>query len=147
MRHLFIRWEQIFRKLSRAPQRLLLFDYDGTLAPLCDRPSEAKLSRMIRFGLHRLAHQPGSSVGIVSGRQIDDVRRLVGIPGLIYVGNHGLEIEGSGWGFLYPVTNDRLRVLQQLITTATPLIKPFKGAWFENKKWTLSLHYRLVHGR
>jgi trehalose 6-phosphate phosphatase len=35
-------------------------------------------------------------VAIVSGRDLLDVRALVGIPGLAYVGSHGLEIAGPG---------------------------------------------------
>ncbi len=39
---------------------------------------------------------------IVSGRSLQDVAGKVGLPGLIYAGNHGLEIEGPGLKFVEP---------------------------------------------
>ena len=35
-------------------------------------------------------------MGVVSGRALDDVKRMVGVDGIYYAGNHGFEIEGPG---------------------------------------------------
>ncbi len=43
--------------------------------------------------LERLAKFPDVHVAIISGRQLDDLQRKVGVEGLTYAGNHGLEIK------------------------------------------------------
>jgi trehalose 6-phosphate phosphatase len=147
MRSFFASWDTIARRLKEAPHWLLLFDYDGTLAPIRDRPEYARLPASTRQRLRRLADANGNFVGIVSGREIHDLRRLVALDQLIYVGNHGFEIQGTGWGFLYPTSQERLRQLRATIAHVQREIRPFREAWVENKKWTISVHYRQVRGR
>jgi trehalose-phosphatase len=43
--------------------------------------------------LEQLSDLAGVSLAIISGRSLKDLRQKVGVPGIIYVGNHGLEIE------------------------------------------------------
>src|SRR3954447_19291349 len=74
----------------------LLFDVDGVLAPIVARPS---LSAVPEAALQALSALVGRYrlVACVSGRALADVRRLVPVPGLLYAGNHGLELDdGSG---------------------------------------------------
>ena len=47
------------------------------------------LSRQV---LERLANMPDVFVAVISGRSVNNVREMVGIPGITYAGNHGLEI-------------------------------------------------------
>ena len=78
--------------------RAVFLDYDGTLTPIVARPELAVLSDDVRRCVERLS---GSCpVTIVSGRDVSDVRQLVGIDRLGYVGSHGLDVvgpEGSGF--------------------------------------------------
>jgi trehalose 6-phosphate phosphatase len=77
--------------LLRAPEQAGIFlDVDGTLAPIVLRPEEATVPRDGRDLLARLADRY-ALVACVSGRQAEDVRALVGVDSLTYVGNHGLE--------------------------------------------------------
>src|SRR5271166_3753400 len=92
-------WErlpEIERQIAKAPHLLVLLDYDGTLTPLVDRPEIAVLDPRTRLAITTLAGRPITSVAILSGRALEDVKTLVGIDGLIYAGNHGLEIQGPG---------------------------------------------------
>lgn len=69
----------------------LLFDVDGTLAPIVDRPDGAEVPEATRAELRRLAGRYGL-VACISGRPGSDAARVVGVPGLTYVGEHGLEL-------------------------------------------------------
>ena len=57
-----------------------VFDVDGTLAPIAPTPADARVPPETRRALRRLARRRDTLVGIVSGRPIAQVARLVG-PG------------------------------------------------------------------
>ena len=42
-------------------------------------------------------------MGIISGRLLLEIKAVIGIEGIYYVGNHGLEIEGLGLKLINPV--------------------------------------------
>jgi trehalose 6-phosphate phosphatase len=78
--------------LREAPERsALLFDVDGTLAPIVARPELAEVPPATKAELERLAGRY-LVVAFVSGRRGEEARRLVGLAGSRYVGNHGLEL-------------------------------------------------------
>ncbi len=79
-------------RLREDPARAAIFtDVDGTLAPIVPRPEEAAVPARASELLARLAERYGM-VGCVSGRQAAEARRLVGVEGIAYAGNHGLEL-------------------------------------------------------
>ena len=69
----------------------VLTDVDGTLAPIVERPEQAGVPAEARAVLERLSERYGL-VGCISGRRAAEARRLVGVEGLAYSGNHGLEL-------------------------------------------------------
>ena len=69
----------------------LLFDVDGTLAPIVASPGDACVPSETRTELLRL-HGRYGLVACVSGRPGIDAARVVGLPELTYVGEHGLEL-------------------------------------------------------
>jgi trehalose 6-phosphate synthase/phosphatase len=70
----------------------LLLDYDGTLSPLAPHPDLAVIPPETKKVLERLARMPDVFVAIISGRGVNNVMAMVGIEGITYAGNHGLEI-------------------------------------------------------
>src|SRR5262249_40057132 len=66
-----------------------IFDLDGTLAPIAPTPARARVSAAVRRGLHRLARKPDMVIGVVSGRPLKQVERLVGGRDLWLAGLHG----------------------------------------------------------
>lgn len=81
------------RRLAAEPARAaLLLDVDGTLAPIVPRPEDAAVPAETRAELARLRDRYGL-VACVSGRPASDAERVVGVPGLRYVGEHGLELD------------------------------------------------------
>jgi trehalose 6-phosphate phosphatase len=69
----------------------ILTDVDGTLAPIAARAEDAAVPAAARQALAALSERFGL-VGCVSGRQAEEARRLVGLEGIAYAGNHGLEL-------------------------------------------------------
>jgi trehalose 6-phosphate phosphatase len=69
----------------------ILSDIDGTLAPIVERPETAVVPDAARTALEKLAGE-FALVACVSGRRAADARRLVGVDGILYAGNHGFEL-------------------------------------------------------
>jgi trehalose 6-phosphate phosphatase len=118
--------EALLEQLKRAPETTGIFlDFDGVLAPIVDDPRESAVPVAALDELRRLCRCYGL-VAIVSGRDGEDVRRRVGLDGVVYVGSHGLELnrEAEAWA-------RRLRAFAADV------------AWpVENKRLTLAFHYR-----
>jgi trehalose 6-phosphate phosphatase len=77
--------------VRKRPDRVaLLFDVDGTLAPIVAVPTEAAVPPATRELLRGLA-AAYRLVACISGRRAVDARALVGLSSIEYVGNHGLE--------------------------------------------------------
>ncbi|MCK4420030.1 trehalose-phosphatase [Candidatus Aerophobetes bacterium] len=122
----------------------MLIDYDGTLTPIVKKPELANLSLQMKECLQELAGNPHLTLGIISGRTMEDLQERVGLNGIIYVGNHGLEIEGPGITYVNPVARETKPFLHSLCQDISKELAGIKGAIIEDKGLTLSLHYRLV---
>jgi trehalose 6-phosphate phosphatase len=85
-------WEQLLGPLRAEPRRAaVLTDIDGTLAPIVERAEDAAVPAEAREALAALNERYGL-VGCVSGRRALEARELVGLDGIAYAGNHGLEL-------------------------------------------------------
>ena len=144
MKYLLACWDVVAVKIREAKHILLLIDYDGTLTPIVERPEFAYLSLEVKECLQGLAGVPYLTLGIISGRTLEDLQERVDINGIIYVGNHGLEIEGPGVSFVNPAAKQEVPLLHSLWQDIDKAIADIRGARIDNKGLTLSLHYRLV---
>jgi trehalose 6-phosphate phosphatase len=103
----------------------VLLDVDGTLAPIVARPELAAVPEETRAEVRRLASRY-ALVACVSGRTGEEASRLVGVPGVVYVGVHGLELapEAERW---------------------REALRPFaeeSWPWLEDKGLTVAFHWR-----
>jgi len=128
--------------LDKNKKLALLLDYDGTLAPLVDNPDETAMPFGEKAKLKSLAKHPNVFLAIISGRGLKDVQQTVGITGITYAGNHGIEIEfPDGYRHDYKLPDD-------LHQKYVALVKELKAkacqnkAWVEDKRVSLSYHYR-----
>ena len=112
--------------LSHSPVALLI-DYDGTLTPIVDDPTAAQLSPEGLATLARVAQaQPGLSLGIISGRSVEQLQGFLlgegsplrGLP-LVLSGLHG--------GQLY-AEQDQRWLLRQEATALAPVLDTLKTA-------------------
>ena len=119
-------------------------DYDGTLTPIRATPRMARLDVGTRRLLRRLSRRRALQLGIISGRALSDLRRMVGVPGAVYVGNHGFELEGPGVRFLHPQAQQAAPVLARIAARLRRALRSVPGAWVESKRLSLSVHWRAV---
>ena len=137
--------DRLAGKIRSALKLLIFIDFDGTLVAIKDRPSECFLDPAVGQTLSALARQDRVSVGIVSGRELADLRARVGVDGITYAGNHGLEIEGPGFAFREANAVSLIKELQELLNNLSPLTTWFPGAWVQDKGLSASIHYRQVN--
>lgn len=131
-------------RLDGSPLAVML-DVDGTLAPIAPTPAAATVPAPARDVLRRLARLPDVIVALVSGRSAMDAWRLAGVPGAWVIGNHGIEVR-TPTGELS--SDDRIHSFEDAVERAARILSlelgSVTGAIVENKRWTLSVHYRLV---
>jgi trehalose-phosphatase len=125
---------------------LLLLDIDGTLAPIAGRPADAVVPAATRLVVDALARTPGVHVVAVSGRSALDSRRLICLDDTWIIGNHGIEIAPPlGSPVVRPEAAqfaDRVAVAAR---RALDVARDIPGVIVEDKRWTLSVHYRLAN--
>jgi len=129
-----------------AGKRLAVFlHFDGTLAPVVDRPDEAELSDSMRAIVRTLAER--FPVIVVSGRDRTDVRARVGLDDLVYAGSHGFDIawpEGGGTpGADCSAFHD---LLGEVGGALKRNLASVKGVIIEPKSCSVAVHYRLAAG-
>ncbi len=135
------------RRLVAEPCVLICCDYDGTLTPIRGRPQGAMLEPPTRRLLAQLRDRPRINLAIVSGRWLPELRRLVGVSDIYYIGNHGLEIAGPGLTFVHPDASRYRPTLRRLVGLLRRAAATVPGVVIEDKRWTLSVHYRLTPPR
>ena len=125
-------------------KRIAVFlDFDGTLAPVVDRPGMAALTDAMRDIVRDLADR--CPVTIVSGRDRNDVRKIVGLPKLIYAGSHGFDISGhAGRPIRHREGSEFHTELVEVAKTLRRRLKAVKGALIEPKAVSVAVHFRLV---
>jgi trehalose 6-phosphate phosphatase len=126
------------------PRLLLCTDFDGTLTPIQPDPDAVQLSEPARQLLLNLSRLPGTTLAIVSGRSMQDVRQRIGLPDLWYVGNHGLEIVGPDATYLHPDLDQLRPTLESWLRLLHQELSSITGLFIEDKQYTVSVHYRSV---
>lgn len=121
----------------------LLLDYDGTLVPIARRPDLAVLSPERKKILCRLAKCPNIKIAVISGRSLSNVKKLVGMRNIIYVGNHGFEIDACGKHWIHPVVKKFIPRLKKIKIALKNNLR-YRGLLIEDKSLTLSVHSRLL---
>lgn len=116
-------------------------DYDGTLTPIVERPEDARLAGETRDLLERLKDR--CTLVVVSGRDLEDVRRMVGIDGLAYAGSHGLDIVAAD-GSRHQHGEEYLPALDAAEAQLRPLLADIPGATLERKRFAIACHFRQV---
>jgi len=134
--------EGLLAAQRRGGRLALLFDYDGTLAPLVEHPRLARLAPATRRVLERLAAWPRVHVGILSGRTIQDLKEMVGLAELCFAGTGGLELEIHGTYLTHPDALEAEQRVARIAQQVQPLLAAFPGTWLEDKRLGFTLHYR-----
>lgn len=115
---------------------MLAFDYDGTLAPIVRHHEAARMRKTTRELLMALGNL--YPVVVVSGRaRRDMLQRMLGVPVWRIVGSHGLD-----WGQMTPELRRYERLVQRWRRLLQPRLSGVEGVEIEDKRVSLSIHYR-----
>jgi trehalose 6-phosphate phosphatase len=139
--------DQLLAAYRRASPLVLLFDYDGTLTPIVEHPGQAVLDLKTRRLLANLADRPRIHLGIISGRELDELKSLVHLPGLYFAGTGGLELELRGFRIIHPHANRMADIIKRIAAQLENQVAVHQGAWLEKKKLGLTVHYRQMPGQ
>lgn len=123
---------------------LVTLDFDGTLAALAETPRQARLKPEFKAALRALAAAPGVSVFILSGRALENLRAMVGLAGLYYGGNHGMEIKGPGYSWRDAAAARARPLVAGLAADLVERFPPGTGVFIEDKWFSASVHYRAL---
>lgn len=124
----------------------VFLDYDGTLTPIVADPDAAVLSHSMRDTLRRLAGL--CRVAVLSGRDLADVRRRVGLEDMWYAGSHGFDIAGPGVdGKQHQQGNDYRPALDAAEESLRSELAGVDGCLVERKRFSIATHYRNVAGK
>ena len=121
------------------PGMLCAFDFDGTLAPIVTEPDAARMPPDVLQRLLRLEEL--APVAVITGRSLDDIRARLGFSPSYVIGNHGLE----GMANEHELASDEeiCRAWHaQLARHLRQESGPGTGILLEDKRYSLSLHYR-----
>jgi trehalose 6-phosphate phosphatase len=134
---------QLRTTLNEAATLLLCLDFDGTLAPIVDDPTEAAPTPAVEDALGTVTTDAAVTTAVVSGRALADVRERVDGP-RIYAGNHGLELVRRGDVAVHPVARKRSTRVDAVCQALAVALDPIPRARIENKRLTATVHYRSV---
>lgn len=134
--------EEIQRRVEAARGLLFCTDFDGTLAPIDSNPDAAEITPANRRLLRTLRDADNTRVAVVSGRALGDVRERVGLDGLAYAGNHGLELDRRGRSVVHPIAAKHSERIGRICTTLESRLSPIEGTRIEDKSITATIHYR-----
>lgn len=118
----------------------LFLDYDGTLSAIAPRPDLAVLDDAMRSRIRRVAK--GCPLGIISGRDLEDVRSLVGVDGLIYAGSHGFDIDAPSGR--HRMGEEYVAALSRAGEAVGRALAGVPGALVEQKRYAVAIHTRQV---
>lgn len=120
----------------------LFLDFDGTLAEIAEHPDAVRIAPTLPATLGRLHDALGGALAVISGRPIDTIDRLLGLPRLAAAGLHGLERRGpGGQAEMLGPTPD---ALADACDAARRYASAHPGLLLEDKGVTIALHYRSV---
>jgi trehalose-phosphatase len=122
---------------------LLLSDFDGTLCEFSTDPAAVRLTDDRRHLLQSFASGPGTTLAIVSGRRLHDVRQRVALEApAYYAGLHGLEIEGGGDVFRHPDVAGSADLVRKLRISLASALSGLEGVFVEDKELSIVAHFR-----
>lgn len=135
--------EHVRRTARNAAGILLLLDFDGTLAPITDRPDEATIRSDTAARLEAIHAHPDATVAVVTGRELADIRSRIPVACRL-AANHGLELASGDEKIVHPTARETKPSIAAVCDDLTDRLAGIEGAFVEDKGLTASVHYRLA---
>jgi trehalose-phosphatase len=139
-------WPLFHKKILSAKRKLLILDFDGTLAKIAKTPHEVVLGNKTIKALTVLSGLSFYKLAVVSGRTLENLKSFFHIENAIYAGNHGLELKGGKLSL--PEKARKAKKLEALVWLLGEKLREdlsnVPGILIEDKNYTLSIHYRNI---
>ncbi len=126
----------------RARGLVAVFDLDGTLAPIAPTPDAARVAPATRRALRRLVQRADTGVGIVSGRPLAELERLIGRGGLWLAGLHGAVRRAPGEAVRQLWSRDVQEAGARLARALATSLDGVAGVLIEPKGPVVAVHTR-----
>ncbi|SON58680.1 Trehalose-phosphate phosphatase [Mycobacterium simulans] len=124
-----------------ARQPAVFFDFDGTLSDIVNDPDSARPAPGAAEALQKLATR--CPVAVLSGRDLADVSRRVGLPGIWYAGSHGFELTApDGTHHQNDAAAAAIPVLERAAGELREQLGSIPGVVVEHKRFGVAVHYR-----
>jgi trehalose 6-phosphate phosphatase len=135
----------LLKRIKRKEKTLLIFDYDGTLVPIRNKPDAAVMDSVVRKAVENLSKFKFLKIAVVTGRSIKDLKKLSGLntAGITVYGIHGGEIEVHGKTAENIENNKILKSVKNVYAGLRKKLSQADGIIIENKKYSVAMHYRL----
>ncbi|MDP8258241.1 MAG: trehalose-phosphatase [Candidatus Aadella gelida] len=143
MKNFLKEWDKTIKKQIEGYIYVFL-DFDGTITPIKKYPKGVILSSIMKKVVEDLSMTKDISVSIISGRELSEIKKMVGIKNIGYVGNHGLESEDEGLKHTIKEALKTEPLMRKINKELRTSLRSFKGIIVENKGLSLSVHYRTV---
>ena len=134
------------RRLVRTARLLVALDFDGTLAPIVNRPDDARALPASAAAAARLAAAHDTSVAYISGRALASLRAVADPPpGTLLVGSHGIQFQLGDDAPPATQLDDAERArLTELSDALAAIVDGIQQVWLERKPAGIALHTRLA---
>ena len=120
----------------------ILTDIDGTISEIATTPEDAVVTPSMQKLLFKLKEK-FQIVGVISGRSAMNAKSMVGVDGLLYVGNHGMEYIDGNEIFIDPEALNYLTNIKRSIEKLkNGELSKINGLMFEDKGVCFAIHYR-----
>jgi len=119
---------------------VLMLDFDGVLSPIVKIPSNARISPVARRSLAACAKK--MPVAIITGRTLSDIEKRVGLKGVMYAGNHGLEWKIDGRVHRYEIPQNARAAFDVVRRSLLQYAKLFPQLIVEDNNYGLAFGYR-----
>jgi trehalose 6-phosphate phosphatase len=134
--------DDLIRRLASS-QPAVFLDYDGTLTEIVARPERAVAPESTTVLLEELADR--CMVGIVSGRDLDDLRTMVDPEGVWMAGSHGFDLRApDGRHIQVEAARPYVSELHNAADELERAVSEIHGAWVERKAFAVAVHFRQV---
>jgi trehalose 6-phosphate phosphatase len=133
--------KKFFERLGNKSIAVFL-DYDGTLTAIASTPAEAKMDEGMREAVKGLNEY--CKVGVISGRDLQNVKSMVKLDELVYAGSHGFDIEGPGIRMQHEKGKQCKPAFDKVERELQEKVGNIEGVEIERKLFAIAVHYRHV---
>lgn len=132
---------KMLNEFKNCENTAIITDIDGTISKISPTPQEAVVNPDMKQALIELKEK-FNLVAVISGRSVCNAQKMVGVNGILYVGNHGLEYLFDGKYSMIPDVKEYLSQIKQFSEQLDEELSNINGLLIEDKGICCSIHYR-----